>query len=50
MYSVSVKRDRHLKFDNVEERNVLISAKKKLTRHASKDKTPTNNSQILTRK
>ena len=28
MYSVSVKRDRHLKFDNVKERNVLISAKK----------------------
>jgi hypothetical protein len=50
MYSVSVKRDRDLKFDNIKERNVLISAKKKLTRHASKDKTPTNNSHILTRK
>jgi hypothetical protein len=28
MYSVSVKRDRDLKFDNIKERNVLISKKK----------------------
>ncbi len=30
MYSVSVKRDRDLKFDNIKERNVLISTKKKV--------------------
>jgi hypothetical protein len=35
MYSVSVKRDHHLKFDKSEERNVLTSAKKNTQRKKS---------------